>query len=89
MADDQQGQRNKRYLREIAQGFRNDLRGWVTKPSNSRLIANCCYSVKSELRNALLVSKRNIDSQNASNREELFRSKAISDEKAVSGEKTA
>jgi len=45
--------------------------------------------IKSELRNALLVSKRNIDSRNASNREELFRSNVASDEKAVSGEKTA
>jgi len=71
LVDDQQGQRNKRYLREITQGFYNDLKG-----------------IKSELRNALLVSKRKIDSQNASNREELFRSNAVSDEKAVSGEKT-
>jgi len=45
--------------------------------------------IKSGLRNALLVSKRNIDSKNATNREELFRSTAVSDEKAVSGEKTA
>ncbi|KAF9653515.1 Sec20-domain-containing protein [Thelephora ganbajun] len=76
LVDDQQGQRNKRYLREITQGFYDDLKGWVTR-------------IKSELRNALLVSKRNIDSQNASNREELFRSSTVSDEKAVSGEKTA
>jgi len=41
------------------------------------------------LRNALLVSKRKIDSQNASNREELLYSNAVPDEKAVSGEKTA
>lgn len=59
------------------------------EPSNSQLVANCYYSAKSKLRNALLVSKRDVDSQNASNREELFRSKMISDEKAVSGEKTA
>lgn len=71
MVDDQQGQRNKRYLREITQGFYNNLKG-----------------IRSELRNALLVSKRNIDAQNANNREELLRSNATSDEKAVSGEKT-
>lgn len=57
--------------------------------TNNKVTAKYCYSIKSELRNALLVSKRNIDSQNASNREELFRSNVVSDEKAVSGEKTA
>lgn len=72
MVDDQQGQRNKRYLEEITQGFYADLKG-----------------IKSKMRNALLLSKRNIDSQNASNREQLLRSNAASDEKAVSGEKTA
>lgn len=52
------------------------------------ITADCCCRIKSELRNALLVSKRKIDSQNASNREELLRSNAVSDEKAISGEKT-
>lgn len=56
--------------------------------ANNQAMAQSYFSIRSELRSALLVSKRNIDSQNASNREELFRSNAVSDEKAVSGEKT-
>ena len=56
--------------------------------ANNQAMAQSYFSIRSELRSTLLVSKRNIDSQNASNREELFRSNAVSDEKAVSGEKT-
>lgn len=57
--------------------------------TNNQVTAEYCYSIKSKLRSALLVSKRKIDSQNASDREELLRSNVVSDEKAVSGEKTA
>lgn len=56
---------------------------------SNEVLADCWCRIKSKLRNALLVSKRKMDSQNASDREELFRSNAVSDEKAVSGEKTA
>ncbi|KAA1472066.1 Sec20-domain-containing protein [Dentipellis sp. KUC8613] len=69
--EDQHGEKARRDLRGIVEGFKATLTG-----------------LRKEFRSALLTSKRAIDTNNASKREELLRS-SVMREKQTSSEKTA
>ena len=77
--DDQKSERDRRELRRVVEEFRESLARYGRVSFSVYPITPMyhLYSMKQESRAALLASKRAIDAQGLSNREELLRSSAV------------